>query len=53
MLFRSGLTEAEFTTQLIRFVESNSWSFGGGINEIIDGFYINTDGTKGKHVLDE
>jgi hypothetical protein len=24
-----------------------------GINEIIDGFYINPDGTKGKHVLDE
>ena len=48
-----GLTEAEFTDQFIRFIESNGWSFGGGINEIIDGFYINTDGTKGKHVLDE
>ena len=47
------LSEDEFFDKLINFVESNSWSFGGGINEIIDGFYINADGTKGKHVLDE
>jgi uncharacterized protein YggL (DUF469 family) len=47
------LSEDEFFDKFIAFIESNNWSFGGGINEIIDGFYINADGTKGKHVLDE
>ncbi|MEG0441100.1 MAG: hypothetical protein RSD32_03530 [Oscillospiraceae bacterium] len=48
-----GLSEDEFWNTFISFIESNDWSFGGGIHEIIDGFYINADGTKGKHVLDE
>lgn len=43
----------EFYDKFIAFIEANSWSFGGGMNEIIDGFYINPDGTKGRHVLDE
>lgn len=43
----------EFTDIFIEFIESKNWLFGGGINEIIDGYYINEDGTKGKHVLDE
>lgn len=47
------LTEEEFYNKFIAFIEANNWSFGGGINEIIDGYYINADGTKGKHVLDE
>lgn len=47
------LSEDEFYNKFITFIESNNWSFGGGINQIIDGFYINPDGTKGKHVLDE
>lgn len=41
----------EFIDIFIDFVESNGWLFGGGINEIIDGYYINPDGTKGKYVL--
>lgn len=36
----------------IAFIESKKWSFGGGMKEIIDGYYINPDGTKGRHVLD-
>ncbi len=47
------LSEDEFFNRFISFIESNNWLFGGGINEIIDGYYINADGTKGKHVLDE
>ena len=47
------LSPDEFWEIFIEFVETNHWSFGGGNNEIIDGFYINTDGTKGKHVLAE
>lgn len=43
----------QFYDKFIEFIESNHWSFGGGINEIIDGYYINPDGTKGKHVLEE
>ncbi|MDZ4910515.1 DUF469 family protein [Clostridium perfringens] len=47
------VSQEEFFDKFIDFIESNNWSFGGGINEIIDGYYINSDGTKGKHVLDE
>lgn len=43
----------EFWNKFISFIESNNWLFGGGINEIIDGYYINDDGTKGRHVLDD
>ena len=49
----SELSEEEFWNKFIGFIESNNWLFGGGINEIVDGFYINADGTKGKHVLGE
>ncbi len=45
------LSEDEFFNRFIDFIESNNCWFGGGINEIIDGFYINAGGTKGKHVL--
>ncbi|MEA4987704.1 MAG: hypothetical protein VB095_06565 [Anaerovorax sp.] len=47
------LSEDEFMDKFIEFIEVNGWSFGGGINTIIDGFYINPDGTRGKYVLDE
>lgn len=47
------LSEDEFWHKFIDFIETNNWSFGGGINIIIDGFYINDYGSKGKHVLDE
>ena len=38
---------------LTQFVESKGWSFGGGINEIQDGYYILPDGSKGKSVLED
>ncbi len=47
------LSEADFLDKFIDFIEANNWSFGGGINEIIDGFYIDLDGKKGDHVLDK
>lgn len=49
----SELSEEEFWNKFIGFIESNNWLFGGGITEIVDGFYINSDGTKGNAVLDE
>ena len=48
----SEVTEEEFVDKFISSIECNNWWFGGGIREIIDGFYINQDGTKGEHVLD-
>ena len=32
------VTEDKFWEKFINFVESNGWSFGGGINEIQDGY---------------
>ena len=43
----------EFVDKFIAFIEENGWSFGGGYRTIIDGYYINGDGTRGKYVLDE
>ena len=43
----------EVIDKFIAFVEENDWSFGGGYKTIIDGYYINGDGTRGKSILDE
>lgn len=45
------LTMDAFTDAFIEWIESKGWYFGGGFNEIVDGCYINPDGTKGKSVL--
>lgn len=42
----------DFIDKFIAFIEENGWSFGGGYRTIVDGYYINSDGTKGKSVLD-
>ena len=47
------ITMDEFIAKFIAFIEVNGWSFGGGYREIIDGYYVNQDGTKGRYVLDE
>lgn len=47
------VTEDEFWNAFIGFVESKGWSFGGGIQEIHDGYYILADGSRGQHVLDK
>jgi hypothetical protein len=43
----------EFFDTFIELIESKGWFFGGDFREIVDGYYVNPDGTKGKHVLDE
>lgn len=43
----------EFIDKFIAFIEKNKWSFGGGYKTIIDGYYMNGDGTRGKSILDE
>ena len=49
----ADLSVDDFWDKFIAFIEANNWSFGGGMNEIIDGHYINADGTKGKHIADD
>lgn len=47
------ITIDEFIDTFMELIESKGWYFGGGYQEIIDGYYINPDGTKGKSVLDD
>ena len=49
----SDLTIDEFTDIFIAFIESRGWYFGGGFREIVDGYYLNADGSRGVHVLDD
>ena len=46
-------SEEEFWNIFIGFIEANKWSFGGGINAIVDRFHIKEYGRKGKSVLHE
>ena len=45
-------TMDEFIDSFLAWVESNGLSFGG-FREIIDGHYVNRDGSPGKHVSEE
>ena len=45
------MTIDEFTDAFIELIDSKGWYFGGGFHEIIDGHYINQDGSKGKHII--
>ena len=47
------LSEDQFLDRFLMFIEENSWSFGGGVRTIVDGYYINEDGTPGKPVWPE
>lgn len=47
------MTPDEFLDIIIEFADSKRWGFTGEILEIIDGYYINEDGTRGKYLLDD
>lgn len=47
------MTLDEFENEFIKWAESKGWFFGGGFREIIDGYYILPDGSKGKSVSDK
>ena len=47
------MTMDEFTAEFLELIESKGWYFGGGFHEIVDGCYINPDGTKGTSVLED
>ena len=39
-----------FAAEFIKWIESKGWYFGGGFREIVDGFYILPDGSRGEAV---
>ena len=47
------LSEDQFLDLFLTFIEENGWSFGGGVRTIVDGRYLNEDGTPGKPVWPE
>lgn len=47
------MTMDEFYDEFLNFIESKGWYFGGGFKEIIDGYYMNLDGTKGDFLLND
>lgn len=47
------LSEDQFLDRFLTFIEENGWSFGGGVRTIVDGCYINEDGTPGEPVWSE
>ena len=47
------MTVDEFYDAFIELIESRGWYFGGGFREIVDGYYMNPDGTRGKFILDD
>ena len=46
------MTMDAFTDDFLELIESKGWFFGGGFNEIIDGYYVNPNGSRGKSVLE-
>lgn len=47
------LSEDQFLDLFLAFIEANHWSFGGGVRTIVDGYYLNADGTPGEPVWPE
>ena len=47
------MTKNEFEDAFLALIETKGWRFGGVFNEIVDGYYTNPDGSKGKHVLED
>ena len=43
----------EFSEAFLELIEQKGWYFGGGFREIVDGHYVELNGTKGKHVIDD
>ena len=45
-----NMTFDEFYTLFIRFIEQNGCFFGGGLKNIVNGFYVDDNGNKIKPV---
>lgn len=48
-----NLTKERFCKELFEYIQSKGWIFEGKIAEIMDGYYILPDGSKGRYVLDD
>lgn len=46
-------SKAEVVSHMAEFAKAHSFSLDFQFNEIIDGYYINDDGSQGKHVLED
>lgn len=53
VIVQEETTNEYFHDKFNEFMTLTKWKFNGNIREINDGYYINQDGTKGKHVLDD
>ncbi|MBO7293091.1 MAG: hypothetical protein J6V07_04065 [Clostridia bacterium] len=40
------VTVDDFVEAFLAFVEERGWRFGGGFREIVDGYYVQPDGTR-------
>ena len=38
-----NLTVEEFADKFIDFIKANNSSFGGGMNQVVDGYYVDGD----------
>lgn len=47
------VSQDDVEDKFIEFVEKNGWFFGGGFKTIVDGLYINKNGTKTKSETEE
>lgn len=50
---RETTTIKEVETQVNTLAQTQNWQMNCQFKEIINGYYINKDGTKGKHVFDQ
>lgn len=48
-----NISKEDIESKIRRFFKANNMKIECQFREIIDGYYINEDGTRGKHVLDE
>lgn len=53
MTVNSEYSKSEVADLVINFAREHRWAHNLKFSEIIDGYYINEDGSKGKHVFEE
>ena len=46
-------SQDQFLDRFLGFIEANGWSFGGGMQTIVDGHYLRDDGTPGRPVWED
>ena len=49
----SEMTIDAFTDAFIEWIGSKGWYFGGGLQELVNGYSVNSGGTLGRSVLED